>query len=41
MGYGAGESHTVRKQTVFFFNLIFKVFQMLDDIFDFLGDSEN
>lgn len=35
------EVYRVKKQTVFFFNLLFNVFQMLDELFDFLGNSEN
>ena len=38
-GTGASNSFTVKKQTVFFFNLLFNIFQMLDELFDFLGNS--
>ncbi len=41
VGYGMGESIRIEKQTVLFFNLLFQVFDMIDSIFDFLGNSEN
>ena len=40
-GMGSSESYTIEKQTVFFFRLLFNIFQMLDELFDFLGNSEN
>lgn len=40
-GMGGSNSFTVKKQTVLFFKLLFNIFQMLDELFDFLGDSEN